>query len=119
MTSIIQLPEVRELGENLIGAFSLDVLNDITWGMVRRNGKEEVNMIRGYLPCDDLPIVLGAYLTDDVAGVGANYARQDVLPIRWDPNEMNANIVLCVGTAPIVSFCHIENTLSYWDGATS
>lgn len=119
MATPVHFLEVGELGHNFIGTLPFYDLHDMARGMMRWDGKEEMDMIGGYFACDNLPVVLSANLPDDIPDGRSDNACKNCFSIFRNPDEMDSDIVFRMRSTSIVTLCHTGTPYTSTTGATS
>ena len=80
----------------------LESLHDLTHGLSRMVGDEDVNMVACHFPRDNLELMLTGDPPDQVAHAPSQFPRQHGLPILWNPYDGNFEIGLRVRSKPIM-----------------
>jgi hypothetical protein len=101
------LAQMRICAEELMRRFSFDLLYqsancDLWW-----DGNEQVNMILGNVPFDDIHILPLAYLADHVPNSKSHFTFKYLFPVFRNPNQMKVDHENRMRTMPI--FAHGPN----------
>ena len=89
------------VAEKCVGALALDVLHYVADGEFWRIGDEEVDVIRGDLPGEDVDINLGAEPTYKISHRLSKLTSEHPLPVFGYPDEMHLQIVFGVAAGVI------------------
>ena len=95
--------EVRELLQQEPRTRSLEPLHDLADVLVSAVAEEQVHVVRGDFARDDLEIVLGRNLPQQVTGPDGDRSRQHPLTVLWDPDEVNLEVVTRVAAKAVSS----------------
>ncbi len=112
MESILK-STMRELLEQDARACALEPLHDLTDVLVRAVAQEHVHVVAGDLARDDVQVVLGGGLAQQLAHAHRNRAGQDPLAILRHPYDVNLEVVPGVRAHSISSHNATSSTLSF------
>ena len=105
--------EVRELLKEKARAGALEPLHDLADVLVSAIAEEQVHVVRGDFARDDLEIVLGRNLPQQVTGPDGDRSRQHPLTVLWDPDEVNLEVVTRVAAKAVSSQDATSPTLPF------
>lgn len=109
----ILLLEVRELLEQDARARALQPLHDLADVLMCPVAQEHVHMLGRHLARDDVQVVLGSDLAQQVARAHRHGARQDTFAVLGHPYDVDLEVVLGVSARSISSHNATSSTLSF------
>src|SRR3990172_10351178 len=104
---------MRELLKQNARARALQPLHDLADVLMRPVAQEHMHMIGRDLARDDVQVVLGGDLAQQVAHAHRYWPRKDALAVLWHPYDVNFEVVLGVSARSISSHNATSSTLSF------
>ena len=95
-------PQVGKLGEQVVRGPPLQPLDQAASRDLRRARHEEVDVVSGHVPFENLHLLLPADLPDEFADPQADFARQDRLAVFGHPHKVEVDHEHGVGPLAVV-----------------
>ena len=97
------LAQMRELGEQAIGAFAFHALDEPTDGDVRRDGDHHMDMVGGDVTLEDIDVGLLALFPDNGTHPFCDFPAQHLMAVLGDPDDMEVDGKRRMGAVAIVT----------------